>query len=314
MFLNNHPYDTWVTKKIESTRIPAERVLHLMKQRRVGQVHGYTRFAPVMDKILGMDMYDQFMLVRAKMEACIGGAIESTNATSISNFGLNPAVGEGTTANNDTEIVMEPGMMTRLNPGETIKFNTPSSPGNGYESFSWNGNSQIGAGVGLDGAIVARDFTRGSYSAQRQAYVESKKGFDLIEEMLIIQWLMPQWKQVIQYGIDSGKLEAPGYDTSPAMKAAYLSVDWQGPDMPPLDEVKEASANQLDLANCTTTLAQIWNRKGMNWRDALKQREEEVEAMKKAGLVQEPDNGKMSQPAQRANDKKTKDSHPGAKK
>jgi capsid protein len=53
--------------------------------------------------------------------------------------------------------------------------------------------------------------------------------------------------------------------------------------------VKEAQAQQIRLANHTTTLAHEYARMGRDWQEALRQRARELQLMRELGLTDQVD-------------------------
>ena len=128
-----------------------------------------------------------------------------------------------------------------------------------------------------------RDYTRGSYSAQRQGNNECLKEYDADQALVVSQFLRPQWRDVIEIGIMRGDLVAPGYGEDIALTEAYLASEWQGPARPALDEAKAAAADKINLEIDSETLKRVWNRKGEDFGKQLSQRAREIEMQIRGG-------------------------------
>jgi lambda family phage portal protein len=285
IFSKEHPLERFRPKAM---RVEADRVLHLHRQRRVRQTRGVTRFAAVLKKMRNLGMYDDYMVVKARLEACLGGIITQTEPGT-NTGGLIPGSGDdGKDTYGSDEIIFEPGMHPRLRPGEEWTNLSPQTPGNMYEPFSNHQLGHIGAGCGLDGTTVARDFTRSSYTSLRQSNAENYKEYDPIQSLMIDIWLREQWEEFVTYAILENRISAPGFLTDTEWMAAYLECEWQGPAKPPIDEVKAAAANKVNVDYRFDTRRDILNRAGKDVRDVIRQHGDE-QKMAEAEEVYLPD-------------------------
>ena len=268
-----HPLEKW---SIKSTRISAERIHHVFRQRRVRQTRGVTALASVLVKLRHAQMYDEYMLVRARLEACIGLIV--TQDLGIGELDLSlkgPSGDTGQDANANEEINFEPGMVHRLRPGENVAFQNPTTPGGEYSPFTRAQYGQIAAGVGLDYATVSRDFSQGNYSSQRQGLIETWGETDPIQALLRDTVLTPIRDEFVTLAIVEGRLDAPGFLSDPAWADAYLACDWQPPPKPWIDPARQAAAIKIALEQRLTTRRAELNRLGEDVREVLRQTADE---------------------------------------
>lgn len=112
-----HPGDASCT---ESVRVPASEILHIYKILRPGQIRGEPWLARVLLKLYELDQYDDAELVRKKTAAMFAGFV--TRADPEDNVLIEP--GESSSF-----AGLEPGTMQFLDPGEDVKFTSPSDVG-----------------------------------------------------------------------------------------------------------------------------------------------------------------------------------------
>jgi len=62
------------------------------------------------------------------------------------------------------------------------------------------------------------------------------------------------------------------------------SWEWHWDGFDSIDPQKDAQTDALELTSNTTTLAEIWARKGQDWEEALRQRAREVALAAELGL------------------------------
>lgn len=262
----------------ESTRVPAERVDHFFRQNRVRQTRGVTLLSPVMMKMRHLGMYDEYQLIAARLEACIGGVIKHDSYAGDLGIGLPKELTDtGEDAYGSDEIVMEPGMMPRLRPGEDVVFNTPTKPGQQYQPFARVQVGQSAAGIGLDYSQVARDYSEGNFSSQRQALLDVWKETDALQLLLITDFCMPIREAFKRFAIIQGLIEAPGFFDSPEMEQAYLEDEWRGPKKPWIDPLKEVNAAVKAIDYTLETHASLLNERGQDVRDVFKQKSQDKE-------------------------------------
>jgi lambda family phage portal protein len=230
-------------------RIPAEQVLHLMRQTRASQTHGYTRFARVLPKLRKLARYDDFMSVRAQFEAAICMTIESQEQTTSSWMTPGPSATPPVLQDDgSTEIDIRPGMVNRMPPGTTGKIHVPTSPGGTYQPFMHQQLKEVSAGAGLDYQTTARDFDWGSFSSQRQALIERNGETDPLQMLLITDWLKPIRDAFITMEIMEGRLSAPGFGMADEdADQLWLNCKYCPPGKPWVDPANQAAASKIQI-------------------------------------------------------------------
>lgn len=286
-YTKEHPMDAFglSRRENETERIPAEYVCHYARWDRARQTHGISRLSPVLKKLRHLQMYDEYQLVAARMEACYGAAIQGSQMIGPGGYGANPASGDSTENGNGSPLMeFEPGMVHRLGPGETISWHDPKRPGDLYDPFIKAQVNQISTGAGLDYTTVVRDFTGGTYSGQRQGMIE--RDYEITPEQwdLIDVFCVPVREAVIDAAIRQGLLEAPGYLEDPDWTSAYLAADWRPQAKPWIDPQNQATAAETALKNKLTTRAAILNELGEDWRETFQQLADEERELERLGL------------------------------
>ena len=260
----------------QSGRIPAERVLHFIRQRRVRQTRGATDFSSALIKIRHLLTYDEYELLAARGEACFGGAVRRPADQADIDLGLPLLSGESETDDSgNEEMIIEPGMMLQLPDGADISWHSPNRPSRRYESFTQAQIGQIGAGIGLDYAAIARDYSRGNFSSQRQGKLECDDETDPIQQLFIDLVGRPIRQMFKRLAILEGRVEAPGYFADYEMQLAYLEDNWQGPPKRWVDPAKQAAAAKMAIDYRLRTRKSLLNELGEDWADELRQHADE---------------------------------------
>ena len=97
-------------------RVPADRIAHLFRPLRPGQIRGEPWLARALVKLDELDQYDDAALVKAKVAALFTGFVVSPDPED--------AVMGGDEPDEDgvVEASLEPGTMQRLSPGQDVRF------------------------------------------------------------------------------------------------------------------------------------------------------------------------------------------------
>src|SRR5690606_12622646 len=120
-----HPGDdVWMGGSLDSHRVPASEVLHLFRVDRPGQVRGIPWLAPVLARLHEIAEFEGATLLSQKIQNLFAAFVTRDPAIA-SAEGPSPFAGTGTDAQNAAaeergEILLEPGIVQDLAPGEKI--------------------------------------------------------------------------------------------------------------------------------------------------------------------------------------------------
>lgn len=271
-------------RRDRSVRVPAERVLHLFVQDRPGQTRGVTWLASVLRKLRDAGEYDGLELWTARMQACIGIGIERPGgADGNAPIGLPPGAGEDELApDGSREVNWEPGMFFESEPGEKVHFFTPNRPSGQYDPFMKAQIRAIAAGVGLSYEQVARDFSQGNFSSQRQALLEDRREWEPLQELVMHVICQPVWDRFLRLGVMSGVLTAPSFFQN---AHDFCVCEWQPHAWEWIDPAKQAAAAKIMLDEFLTTRRRLLNSQGQSLRETFQQRADENSLADELDLV-----------------------------
>lgn len=269
LFLDGHPLEAFRGK---STRVPAERVLHWFDPLRIRQTHGESRLGPVMIKLRHLNRYDEAEVIAKRMEACIGAFIKQNPDLGDVPLGTQaPAGSAGQDARGTKEIHWEPGMLPRLGPDEDIALVNPQRPGATYDPFLTHQEGMIAAGMDLDRATLARDFSKANYSGQRQGRLEVWDALDPLQTLCVDLVLRPLRNEFIRLAVAEGRLAAPRWFEGAAWRAAYLDAEWKGPPKRWIDMAREMAAIKLGIDYRLITRREVRNEQSGDYREDFHQ-------------------------------------------
>jgi lambda family phage portal protein len=175
-----------------------------------------------------------------------------------------------------------------LEDGAEPVFADPTRPNANFDAFINAMAGQIGVALELPREVLLKSFTA-SYSASRAALEMAWQFFRMRRSWLAWKFCQPVYEWVITEAVARGRLAAPGYFDDPILREAWLGSDWIGPSHIQLDPLKEAKADNIDLANGTKTRTQIIvERTGGTFEGKVATRAEEERALKSNGIVLTP--------------------------
>lgn len=250
-------------------RVEADRVIHLMRQRRVRQTHGVTAMAAVLGDLWATGKYTEAELFAAWMEACVG-LIDASQDEEDSDLGFDDdaEVGE-TTARNDEapeglreEVVFRPGMIAK---GDFRPFN-PQHPNKSIEVFHKVILHGVSASTGFDYSTITKDFD-GSYSARRQGMVKEWEHVDDLEDLQIHIGLGRRiWEIWYGFEVMDGRLPLT-WSQFQEDPFAYTEAEWEGRPRRHVDPAKEMAAEKLAIDYRLDNRSNIGNRRNIDWRE-----------------------------------------------
>lgn len=280
---------------IKSERIEARRVIEHQNLDRVLQTRGRPLLAPVMQDIRSAGKYKVADLMRQVMQACLGLIIKKPPGSPNWRGAAKP--GEQPEAERLENIDFTPGMVPQLPAGyEAMPF-APTQTANSFEPFMVGIQRQIAAGVNLSYGQVSRDFTKGTYSGQRQEMLEDYKVIEPEQDDLVDDVIAP----VIELFTQAAILEAKVPEVTPMMFAAeperYHDLDYTLPAKPWIDPKNEiegwTQAIDAQLATRTEYAAAY----GKRYRKIVKQTADERDLRAKAGVSIASDGAATASPA-----------------
>lgn len=288
--LEQHPGDAFRfgRTRLVSHRVPADEVIYLYQKLRPGQDRGMPLLAPAVMTLRDLDGYFTAEPTRKRIESCLAGFI-----TTDADDGL-PLSGEADRARDKTtygKLVdrFEPGMLTRLRPGEDITVATPANS-QGVGEFAELFLREAAAGTGVMYEHATGDFSKVNYSSWRAGH----HGFR--RRMERVQWNVAIHKMCRPIGLRYREA---------ATAAGLLPVQnfgwrWTPPGFISVDPYKDAQADLANLRMGKVTLSQLVEERGYDYLEFLAQYAEDlsnVEAALGPGVMFDGDPRKSVNPS-----------------
>ena len=128
---------------------------------------------------------------------------------------------------------LEPGTMQFLDPGEDVKFTSPSDVGGNYEAFMRHQLRSIAVGMGITYEQLTSDLTGVNYSSIRAGLIEFRRKASMIQHhMMVFQFCRPVWNRWCEIAEISGILK----DCGDLENVKWIPQGWDWVD--PLNDQK----------------------------------------------------------------------------
>ena len=253
-------------------RVPAERVLHYYRKRRVRQKRGVTDLAPVLQDMRDLMRAKDANLWRMIMEACIGVLVKrdvtGPGATGAAFSTILPrAAGDaGTTGSGAPTVDFTPGMVADPGPGVSLDAFVPTQQATNYATFNETTLRGIGGGSGLSYGQVSRDFTKGTYSGQRQEMLEDRKEFEPLQELAAHNLVLPVFRLFVALSALEGRIDVRGYAQDPER---FCCAEYVAPPPTWIDPKAEAEAIEKLIKLRVITREEVAQMRGYRLADIL---------------------------------------------
>jgi lambda family phage portal protein len=253
-------------------------VLQVALSMRPGQSRGEPMFAPSLSAFRHLDAFVESELLAKRMEACFGAFIQQD----LSLLDVDDPDGETDAEGYDVSR-LEPAMVARLGPGESVQFADPKRPGGGFIDFVKIMLRGIAAGFGLSYEVVFSDYAGMNYSSARTAILDARRAFRVWQRFLDVQLCTPIWQLAIEEGVLREKLPLIGDWQSYA--AELTEVRWIAPGWDWVDPLKEVNAHKISVQEGFSTATEVCAARGVDREEVAKQRKRELDFDKRIGLT-----------------------------
>jgi lambda family phage portal protein len=268
---NEHPGEQHQrVNSFNSTRVPAEEIIHLFKQSRPGQTRGVPWASPVILRMRDFDDYHDAQLLKQKISACFAAFAVDT---------------EGADAGMGAELIdkLEPGAIEILPPGKDIRFANPPSVGE-IDKVSRQYLLQIAAGFGITYEALTGDLNNTSFSSGRMGWIEFHRNIESWRwNMLVPQMLNPIWKWFAQSASLGGVRGMDG-----------IVAQWTPPRRELIDPDKEITATVKSVRSGLMSLSEAIREYGYDPEEVLREMQQDNDLLDQLGLVLDSDPRKVT--------------------
>lgn len=272
-----HPERKWQYIDRLGAQSGRRNVIHLFERLRSEQHRGEPYLAPVVEPLKQLSRYSEAEL----MAAVISGMFTVFISTELDDIGAGESDGVPDYALGNGAIIT--GM-----PGDKPEIINPGRPNALFDPFVQAILRQIGVALEIPFELLIKHYTS-SYTAARAAFLDAWRFFRKRRAWLATYFCQPIYETWLDEAVARGRIVAPGYFADPLRRKAWRACTWVGDSPGAIDPVKEAVADEKNLALGKTTLAKAcMAHDGSNWEDNHRQQVRERQARIRDGLLADP--------------------------
>ena len=274
--LSSHPGDYLCGLGLDSRRVEASRIVHLWLPLRASQTRGVSLLAPIVEEIRDLSEYKASERVAARLASAFGIFIKTQYPElGAGQYPQRPgaAGGEGGSRAASVSDYIEPGRIQTLPPGTDIAVAEANRPASPYSEYVKASNKDASVGFGLRYGNYSHDYTDSSFSSERSASLDERRGWKGQQIFLQDGWCDPICRRWLEYEYLTGRTNIVPED---------VAVNWQAPGWPWVDPTKDAAAAEKKLNMRVTTRRAICAEMGEDFDEILPQLAREEEAIAKA--------------------------------
>lgn len=281
----------------EFDRWPAEKVLHWFRADRPGQLRGCPELTPALPLFSQLRRFTLATLTAAEVAASLAGVLTT-------NIGADDSGGVKAEAFDTVELVR--GMLVSLPAGWDAKQLKAEHPTTVYQQFVNCILREIGRCLDVPYGIVAGDCTLYNYSSARldfQAYDLRRDADRQTFAETVLDRVFAEW--LTEADLVAGLLP-------PGLPAGDIPHQWHFDARPSIDPVKDATANEMDLAAGATSLVRIARERGADIEDIAREQSQAMAVFKRYGLPLPASLGGIPRPPATANSQPDPTTEPAA--
>lgn len=262
----NHPGSVIFTEVV-SKDVPANKVIHVYRQTRPGQLRGVPWCHAIIQTLKDFDDFQHATIVRQKIAACLVGVIKTLGGDSL----LSKA---DRLAKRKKETRMTPGTFKYAEPGEDVEFSKPPNS-EGYGDFVAENIRAVACGYGITYESISNDYSKVNFSSGRMGNIEMRKNVE--------SW---RWNMFIPLFCDSYMDLFKEWCLIKGIvgKKEDIHHEWVAPAYTMLDPTKEIDADKEAVMAGFKSKSMVIRENGLDPDLVREEIQEEREKDKESGL------------------------------
>lgn len=279
-----HPNATEPALGIDPIRLPADQCHYAFFRRRIGQFRGHTLLHAAIMWLWKLGYYTDNELMASAIKSCFSAVITTEEG---GYDGLNDDDPDGPAKDDFGNKLekLQPGIVSRLKPGEKIEGVGPNTPGGDSTPWLMLIQRSIASGINLSYEELCRDYSKGSFSSVRAAGNADKKRFRRMQKFVVTHFCQPVSRHFVHWQVMAGSDGFPTRQEYSADPQQYLRLQWRAPGWTSVNPLDDAKANDVRLGNGTITRERILAEEGEDVEDTLDQLAREQDGIEQRGIV-----------------------------
>lgn len=273
---------TWERVEYYGAKTGRRNVLHVMEHERIDQARGVPILAPVIETIKQISKYAEAEIAAAVVNAVL--AVFLKRPLPPDDMPIDYGDENEAKPWENTDYTLGSGTWIDGAPGEELQVINAARPSNQFDAFFLATMKQVGMALELPFEILIKHFSS-SYSASRAALLEAWKMFRVKRSFIISNFCQPAFEEFLTEAVIKGRINAPGFLSDVAIRAAYCSAQWVGPTPGQLDPGKEyEAANKAVEYGFTSRTRATAELNGQDFENVVKEKAREEALMRHLGV------------------------------
>lgn len=268
---SQHPSEYAQTTR-RRERIPAEELLHLYLPLRPGQTRGVPWFAPVLIAHKMAAAYEEAEITAARIGASNMAAVQFDPDKAGSIASPEPD-GDG------IPMEMEPGLIFRLGPGESLSPTNFDHPSTAFGPFMKNIKRSIATGLNVAYTSLTGDLEAVNYSSIRAGLLSERDFYRVLQRWASTHLHRPVFRAWAKQAMLTAQIPVR-QPSEYASNACWKPRGWKWVD--PLNDVQAAS---LSVQEGFATRSDICSEQGHDFEDVIDRRAHEEQYAKEQSVL-----------------------------
>lgn len=286
-FLTRHPYD-WLFNRSTSPKkyevVPASQITHFFIHERVNQTRGVPWMATPAKRLYHLDGYEEAELVAARVGASkmgfyktpTGGEYDGAGDLDVEDDFDGPVGDEGV---RQPTGEAEPGTFEELpSDWDFVSWN-PEHPNAGFEAFCLAVLRGVASGLNVSYVALANDLRGVSYSSIRQGTLSDQDAWRMLQQLFIAEIMNDIFADWLEMAMITGAVNLPISKFDKFNAPVWQPRGWEW-----VDPLKEETAAEKAIKNATRTPQQIVSGRGGDFFDNVVAIRQAKDATEKANL------------------------------
>lgn len=251
-------------------------IYYFKRENRFSQLRGISEYKQTIIDLKNFASFIRATIEAAKGRANIAYILKKQNPNIAKDLQKNP-------------IVAINGIFVQnLGANESLEVLDPKVADDNFADFTQFVMRSIAAGRSVSYELASRDFSKVNYSGGRMSLLQDYKLFDDDLEHFSRNFYKPIFMRWLELECLKGRFSHLGlsYERFLSLKERILAgaISLYSPKREWVDPLKESKAIATELEYNTTTLQEIYARRGLDWQEQINQRAKEKQVLESLGL------------------------------
>lgn len=255
-------------RRSASSRVPADKIIHLYSPARPGQGRGFSRLAPVIARVRDLQLYEDAEIARKNLESRLSVLASGDVA------GMRAPPGEEDPQKGLSDLGdLASGGITQLPPGVNVTVVEPTAAP-GYTDYVKHQLHLIAAGMTVPYEMLTGDMREVNFSSARVRLLDYRRSVQQLQWLVLIPKLLDRiWRAFVDAAELAGSVAVADY-----------SVDYSPPKWDYVNPEQDVKADIAEISAGLSTLSEKLRIRGYNPETVFAEYQQDIERLKAGGI------------------------------